>query len=385
MLNAKYVFDIPVSVRFMLLKMLQYSITTSFSSFVLAYLKSERMLNDSQASLLLMLNTIGAFAGQFIAGRCCDYFRTHKKVFFAVCILLVPVALVLYNVQSVRLICVFYLLVGCAQIPFTVVIDTWFMDTFPGDTGTYGKMLASGAVAYAVLSVSYGKLLDTVGYGIMPWCLTALVLLSAALAATIPDTSILIKPRKAEVSSTGKFNGALVMFLVSLMMIGICGNTYSLLPVLMENVNGSNVLLGLAMSSSGIFQIPFMLISGKLKRIPACIRVAIAGSIYLTMVLLFTFGRSPWPLIIGAGISGGAWGVMLPAYRELVGELAVPEYRSTAQGLADALYLSMGAALASGFVSLTSGIWGMQIPLLIIAAVQVAAIVMLITANRQRT
>ena len=327
---------IPISVRFMLLKMLQYSITTSFSSFVLAYLKTERMLSDSQASLLLMLNTIGAFAGQFIAGRCCDYFHTHKKVFFAVCILLVPVALALYNVQTVPLICVFYLLFGIAQIPLSVVIDTWFMDTYPGDTGTYGKVLASGAVAYAVLSVSYGKLLDAVGYGVMPWCLTALVLIAAALAATIPDASIVIKPRKAESSSAGKFSGALVLFLVTLMMIGICGNTYSLLPVLMENVGGSNVLLGLAMSSSGIFQIPFMLISGKLKRIPARIRVAIAGGIYLTMVLLFAFGRSPWSLIIGAGISGGAWGIMLPAYRELVGELAVPEYRSTAQGLADA-------------------------------------------------
>lgn len=55
---------IPVSVRFFLMKMLQYSITTSFSSFVLAYLKAERGLSDSQASLMLMLNTIGAFLGQ---------------------------------------------------------------------------------------------------------------------------------------------------------------------------------------------------------------------------------------------------------------------------------------------------------------------------------
>ena len=298
---------------------------------------------------------------------------------------LVPVALILYNVNSVPLICIFYLLFGFSQIPLTVVIDTWFMDTYPGDTGTYGKMLASGAVAYAVLSVSYGKLLDAVGYGIMPWCFVALVLIAVLLAATIPDASIVIKPQKTEGASAGRiFSGPLMLFLGTLMMIGVCGNTYNLLPVLMENVNGSNVLLGLAMSSSGVFQIPFMLISGKLKKIPARIRVAIAGGIYLTMVLLFAFGKSPWPLIVGAGISGGAWGIMLPAYRELVGELAAPEYRSTAQGLADALYLSMGGALSSGFVSLTSGAWGMQIPLIIIARVQAVAIIMLIAANRKK-
>ncbi len=376
---------IPVSVRFMLLKMLQYSITTSFSSFVLAYLKAARMLSDSQASLLLMLNTIGAFTGQFVIGRACDYFRTHKKVFFFVCAALVPMAIILYNVTGMALICLFYFMFGFVQIPLSVVIDTWFLDTYPGDTGTYGKVLASGAVAYAVLSVTYGKLLDVVGYGIMPWCLTALVALAALLAATIPDASIVVAHRRTENASAGKaFSGALLVFLGTLMLIGVCGNTYNLLPVLMENVNGSNVLLGMAMSSSGIFQIPFMLISGKLKKIPARIRVAMAGVIYLTMVLLFAFGKSPWPIIIGAGISGGAWGIMLPAYRELVSELAAPEYRSTAQGAADAIYLSMGGAISSGFVSLTSARLGMQLPLILIAVMQVGAIMMLIIADRRR-
>lgn len=375
---------IPLSARFMLLKMLQYAITTSFSSFILAYLKSVRELSDSQASLMLMLNTLGAFAGQFIIGRCCDHFRTHKKVFFGVFAMLIPVALILYNVQNVTLISIFYLLFGFAQIPFSVIIDTWFLDTFPGDTGTYGKVLASGAVAYAVLSVSYGKLLDTVGYGVMPYCLLMLIAISCLVAATIPDASLSGGVKQKGGVGMRAFPGTLVLFLFTLMLIGIAGNTYSLLPVLMENVKGSNILLGLAMSSSGIFQIPFMLISGKLKRIPARIRVAIAGAIYLTMVLLFAFGRTPWPLIIGAGISGGAWGIMLPAYRELVHELASDDIRTTAQGLADAIYLSMGGALSSGLVSLTSSAFGMRAPLIGIACIAAAAMCMLVAANRRR-
>lgn len=376
---------IPLSARFMLLKMLQYAITTSFSSFILAYLKSARALTDSQASLMLMLNTLGAFAGQFVVGRACDKFRTHKKVFYGVFIMLVPVALILYNVRNVALISMFYLLFGFAQIPFSVIIDTWFLDTYPGDSGTYGKMLASGAVAYAVLSVSYGKLLDAVGYSVMPYCLLIFIALSCLVAATIPDASLSGGVRKTSRGAGIKaFPKSLIVFLFTLMLIGIAGNTYSLLPVLMENVNASNVLLGLAMSSSGIFQIPFMLITGKMRRIPARIRVAIAGAIYLAMVLLFAFGRSPWPLIIGAGISGGAWGIMLPAYRELVGELATDEVRTTAQGLADALYLSMGGALSSGFVSVTSGALGMQIPLIVIAVIAFAAISMLIIADKRK-
>lgn len=378
---------IPLHIRFMVLKMLQYAMTTVFSSFILAYLKSARSLTDSQASLMLMLNTLGAFAGQFVAGRACDRFRTHKKVFYITFVMLIPVALVLYNVRSVAVISIFYMLFGFAQIPFTVIIDTWFLDTYPGDTGTYGKMLAAGAVAYAVLSVCYGKLLDSVGYGVMPYFLLGIIALLCLAGASIPDASLSCGQNTS--SDSGKsgirdFSPALMLFVFTLMLIGMAGNTYSLLPVLMENVHGSNILLGLAMSSSGIFQIPFMLISGKLRRIPARIRVAIAGAIYLTMVLLFAFGTSPWPLIIGAGISGGAWGIMLPAYRELVGELAADNVRTTAQGLADAIYLSMGGALSSGFVSLTSGAFGMRAPLLCIAGVAITAIGMLLYANRAR-
>lgn len=371
----------------MILKMLQYAMTTVFSSFILAYLKSARALTDSQSSLMLMLNTLGAFAGQFIVGRACDRFRTHKKIFYAAFIMLVPVALILYNVRNTVLISIFYMLFGFSQIPFSVIIDTWFLDTFPGDTGRYGKMLATGAVAYAVLSVSYGKLLDSAGYGVMPYFLMGIIALLCLAGASIPDASLSGGPKSAEGSGRSgirDLSPALILFVFTLMLIGIAGNTYSLLPVLMENVNGSNILLGLAMSSSGIFQIPFMLISGKLKRIPPRIRVAMAGAIYLTMVLLFAFGRSPWPLIIGAGISGGAWGIMLPAYRELVGELASDNVRTTAQGLADAIYLSMGGALSSGFVSLTSGVFGMRMPLLAIAGVALIAICMLLYANRTR-
>lgn len=145
-----------------------------------------------------------------------------------------------------------------------------------------------------------------------------------------------------------------------------------------------NMYLIFLMGRNIIFQIPFMLITGKMKSIPARIRVAIAGVIYLTMVLLFAFGRSPWPLIIGAGISGGAWGIMLPAYRELVGELATDEVRTTAQGLAEAIYLSMGGALASGIVSAASGAFGMRIPLIGIAIIAVIAICMLLIANRKK-
>ena len=171
-----------LGVRFMAFKILYYSLTTCFSSFILAYLKSVRNVSDSRASLLLMLYTIGAFCGQFFFGRLCDMFRTHKKVFYLLSALVLPVALGLYFTPVFGLICVLYPLFGFCQMPISVIVDTWFLDSFPGNTGLYGKVLAAGACAYAVLSVSYGKLLDSVGYGVMPWFFVGILLLMALVA-----------------------------------------------------------------------------------------------------------------------------------------------------------------------------------------------------------
>ena len=177
-----------------------------------------------------------------------------------------------------------------------------------------------------------------------------------ASSLTIPDASSAASAQKAAGKGARLFSAPLVLLLVALLGTGFCGNTYSLLPVLMDHVPGGNLgLLGLAMSSSGIFQIPFMLITGKMKRVPARLRIAIAGIIYFVMVMCFAFGNSPWYLIFGAGISGAAWGILLPAYRELVEGIAPAAVRTTAQGLADATYLSLGGVCASGFVSATSG------------------------------
>ena len=65
----------------------------------------------------------------------------------------------------------------------------------------------------------------------------------------------------------------------------------------------------------------------------------------------------------------------------LVEEIAPAEVRTTAQGLADATYLSLGGVCASGFVSLTSGSVGLRTSLLAISVVQAAVIALLLFAQ----
>ena len=75
-----------------------------------------------------------------------------------------------------------------------------------------------------------------------------------------------------------------VLLLAALLGTGVCCNTYGLLPVLMDHVPGGNLaLLGLAMSSSGICQIPFMLATGRMRSILPRWRIALAGMIYFVM------------------------------------------------------------------------------------------------------
>lgn len=90
--------------------------------------------------------------------------------------------------------------------------------------------------------------------------------------------------------------------------------------------------------------------------------------IYVMMALCFAFGPSPFYLVMGAMVSGAAYGLLLPATRELVAELSSPELRTTAQGMADAVYLSLSGVISSGAVGAFSDSFGLNSVILGFAA-----------------
>ena len=364
-----------LAVKFVLIKAMYYAIFTALASFAVAYLKAERTLSDGQASLLIMLNTIGAFAGQFFFGRLCDFFHTHKRIFLLLLLLDAPIGLGLYYLPAPGAIYALYCALGLVQTPLFVIIDTWFLNAFPDDASLYGKVLASGSCAYAALSLGYGRLLDAAGYGIMPWCLLGALAATFLLALTMPDSS---GARSATAGASRQaragFPPALLGFMGILLGLGVCSNAYNLLPVLMEHVNGSLAQLGLAMSVSGLAQIPFMLLSGRMQRFSPRLRITVSGLIFLTMILCFAFGNAPGYLIFGACICGAGYGILLPAYRGIISGLAPASLNTTAQSLADAVYLSLSSVLSSGFISVTSGAFGLRGPLLALSALLLLAL-----------
>ena len=374
-----------LAVKFVLIKAMYYAIFTALASFAVAYLKAERTLSDGQASLLIMLNTIGAFAGQFFFGRLCDFFHTHKKIFLLLLILDVPVGLGLYYLSAPWAIYALYLAIGLVQTPLFVIIDTWFLSVFPNDASLYGKVLASGSCAYAALSLLYGRLLDTAGYGIMPWCLLAMLAATFVLALTMPDSGGAHGAAAGGPREHARFPAALIGFMAILLGLGLGSNTYNLLPVLMERVHGSLAQLGLAMSVSGLAQIPFMFLSGRMQRFSPRLRMTVSGLIFLTQVLCFAFGDSPFYLIFAACICGAGYGILLPAYRGIIANLAPASLSTTAQSLADAVYLSLSSVLASGFFSVTSGALGLRVPLLAVSGVLVLSLVALWALGKKLT
>lgn len=370
--------------RFVSLQIVCLCIMTSFGSFAIAYLKDVRGVSDGTVGTLLMLMTIGAFTGNFLFGRLCDYFHTHKRVFFLSCALIVPTGMALYASPNITAIYVLYILFGFVQAPIAVVLDTWIIGTFTGNPGVYGKIRAAGALSYAVSSVVYGRLLNTYGYGIIPFALGGTVLVGVLIASTIPDSREAIQPKSEGRGSAKRLlNAPLVLFLACLLMTGTCGSVYQFLPVMMGRVGGSLGTLGLALSSSGVAQMPFMFFSDRLRHIPPRVRISISGMIYIVMSLCFAFGPSPAFLVAGALISGGAYGLLLPATRELVGELSPPEMRTTAQGLADSVFLSLSGIVSSGTIGALSGSLGMRGVILGIATMQAVGVILLLILHKR--
>lgn len=370
-------------VRFTFLEILYWCSIAAFSAFAVAYLQSARGVTDGQAGIMILLMTSAAFAGQFVWGSLCDRLGTHKWMFLAACALQGPLCFAVFFAGSYPLLCVFYALLGFVQSAMPANIDTWILKSFPDTPAIFGPIRSAGSLAYALFALGFGSVIAGAGYAVMLVAVSFFILSGAAVALLTPDV------RSGAGCQLDTLNGARALLrgpflalLLVLLMTGICGSTYQFFTMMMNRAGGSVALLGATMSASAIAQVPLMFYGRYLSRFPVKARMLAACCLYLVMGLFFAFATRPAHVVLGALVSGVGYGIFLPAVREWVFGLSTPETRTTAQGMSDAVYVSLGGMISSGAVGALADGVGLQPLLLAFVGAQVAGILLLLLGTR---
>jgi PPP family 3-phenylpropionic acid transporter len=371
-------------VRLTLIEVLHWLSIASFTAFALAYLQNVRGVTDGEAGMLILLMTIGAVIGQFFWGAACDRLGTHKGTFLAACLMQAPLCFALFYAKNPLLLGVCYAALGFVQNAMPANIDTWVLKSFSDDPKIFGSVRAAAALAFALFTLVYGRIIDALGYPVMLIVTTTFIALGALVALTTPDAHCTRAKGAPRASMRALASREYMTLLFVLLLTGVCGSTFQILAMLMKHAGGTVRHLGLSMFLSGMVQVPLMFFGGRMTRLTPRVRMIIGGGFYIATVLLFAAARQPAHAVIANTLSGVGYALIMPAMRQWVYELSTPETRTTAQGAADAALVSLGSMIGAGAVGALADGVGMPPILIAFAAAQAVGLLPLLLGMRLR-
>lgn len=382
-----------VAVRMAALQGIYWCAVASVASYATAMFNAEGV-SAGRIGLVVLIYTGGGFLGQFLIGALADRMRTDRGVFIAGMLLAIPLGfgVVLLREFWLRVACLG--LMGVLIIPCAPVLDTWFFKGLPDAPARYGGVRATGSLAYAVYCAVYSLALEHFGYAVMPWVNLGMTAALIAVAVTVPDVDPASFSDPAERKERPGFREAaktilrsrdLMLVYLALLFTGIgIGSLLQMLPVLLEAVGGDVSVQGLTILLACLLEAVFVLLNGKLLRVPDV--ALLAGGAGSGALLLLGVGaaRSVFWVVTACTFRGVSYALTLLGMRRVLLRLAPPELVNTASNVGDGLYVCLGAmlgSLMSGWLLETGGA-----PLMgaVCAAFEAAAFLMLIPVMRKK-
>ena len=339
---------------FSLLQMLYWCSVGSSSTYIVSYMTAVRNASATMTGNLLAVYMLAGVAGQFLINSICDRFQNNRKVFQAGMLLGLLVWLGVYFAPNTAMIFVMYGLLGFIQPTMSAVLDTWLIRSFPNDAGAYSPIRSLGSLAYSCLMLVMGFAIDGIGHVVMlllPALFTAGSIITARFMPESPPLNA--QREKAARSAAGMRSLAPVVWMFVMVMVFMGVANMPLLNMnlmIMENAGGSVTHQGIAISFNTVAEFLTMCFFMKwISKASATRKLQLAGLLYLvSVIMIFSFKSIP-ALYVAYFINGVGYGVLLPARRQFINEMAPENLLNRMHGVGDMAHNSVGGLLGNKF------------------------------------
>ena len=363
---------------FGLLEMLYWLTYGSFTTYLVSFVMATRGASATIAGLMLALFMASACVGQFVIGGLCDRRQNNRAVFMAGMAMIIALEMAVYFSPNMAMMGVACVCLGFVQPPIGAVLDTWLIRSFPNEPGAYSPIRSLASLAYAVLMAVMGVTIRRFGHGAMPVLSTIFALLGIAVASRMPEV-----PRVAGDGQTSRVSFRMLPRVVWLFVLAMGIMGMANIPLLnmnlliLENVGGTVASMGLATAFNTAAEFLVMRFPKPYMRFTARERLLISCALYIGSTVLMVFSGTVWMLYLASFVNGTAYGLLLPARRQLVTEIAPPEAHNRVHGLGDMAYLNFGGLVgnqASGLLIDSKGVGFMLIASLCVQLVGLGVI-----------
>ena len=361
---------------FAMLEMLYWLTYGAFTTYLVSFVTATRGASATVAGLMLALFMASACVGQYVIGGLCDRRQNNRAVFRAGMAIIIALELAVYFSPNMALMGVGCVCLGFIQPPIGAILDTWLIRSFPDEPGAYSPLRALASLAYAVLMAVMGVLIERVGHGAMPVLSALFALAGIAVATRMPEI-----PRAASGARGGEVKLGMLPRVVWLFVLAMGVMGVANIPLLNMNllilgsVGGTVASMGLATAFNTAAEFLMMRFAGPaLSRYSARQRMLIACALYVGSTVLMILSRTVWLLYLASFINGMAYGILLPARRQFVTEIAPEEAHNRVHGLGDMAYLNFGGLVGNQMSGLLIDSKGVRFMLSVSLCIQVVGL-----------
>lgn len=344
--------------KFRFVMMGYWGAQSAFSGFMGNYMLSAGM-TATGIGTANAVNFLVAIIGQYVWGALSDKLRNNKLTFLSAFALTGILDILFYLSDSnIPWLCITYATIGFARAGLLSMLDTWVVKHFPNDQSAFSSIRYYGSFVYAAGSIFMGRIIDSIGYIMMPVMFVIYFLIALAASMGIhqhADNAPETEPESAEqkmrfIDSLAVFRVpgypllVLTMFLSGFSVMAM----WRLMAVLFETVGGTKLHIGLYQAATGFLQAPLMILIAKYgKRASLQGRFAFAMTISIFEPFFFFIAKSPWVMLMGGLIDGISYSFMITSIRQLAPQMAPDGLQNSAMAFCDMAFFSISAMIAS--------------------------------------
>jgi MFS family permease len=369
-----------VLIRFNLIQVLYWCGFASMAAFVSAFMLSKGMSN-TQLSLMLAIYMLCAFVGQFFWGSICDKLKTNKKIFILGEILVLALYYLIYKFSNdFSVVMILYPILGFVMVPLPSNLDAWLLKCFVHRPEVYGPARGWASMGFAVFMLIYGNIIAGIGYHVMPAFATVFIVTTIILSSMQPDSPEPEGERAAlKLRDIGKLTKIkpYMFIIVLLLFTGLAiAPINNMKIVVLENVGGTVVHQGYDSFFMCVAQLPFFFLAGKIRKIPQNIRLLLSAAGPMCMILINFFAASPYMVILASVFNAISYSILLPTIREITEASTDKALRTTAHGIADAVFQSLAGMVSLLYVGSLMDNVGMSAVFIICICFQSVALIL---------
>jgi PPP family 3-phenylpropionic acid transporter len=372
-------------IAFSMLDGLYWGFYAVFVGYITTYFL-ECGMSNSFLSIMLAVFMVCSFAGAFFWGGLCDRHHTNKNVFIPEFTASVATALVIFFLAKWNLwaAAVLHPVFGFLSAPLGSNLDAWMLKRFNKDAGMYGQARAVGSFGYALTALIVGLLINRIGYTVMPIGIIVMALPVGLMALAVYEKPYGSSPEHIEkVDPKGLLKIKPYMYMIVILFLtGLaCAPVNNLKIVFIKSVGGDVGILGVDAFVGTTVQAVFIFMSGKMKWIPAYLRMTLMTLFLLMNLILVILAQNPIMIIAGSVMWNAAYGIMLPTVREITEKNVHGALKNTAHSMADAMYGSFAGIVALTYSGFMIDSFGAKSTAFLGIAIMIVPVVMALAAR----